>query len=76
MGRDHKGHSDPTSDNAVGLVDKEWRQMAALAIRIRSGNCNPEWAEEQSVKFVGIYKRLLTDPIDYVKREARGLNYA
>lgn len=69
--RDNRDHSDRTADMAIGSADKEWRQMAGLALRIRGGNCNPSWADEQSAKFTGIYKRLLTDPIDYVKREAR-----
>ena len=66
--RDHK---DKTAEIAIGAADKEWRQMASLALRIREGRCNPAWADEQSTKFIGIYRRLLSDPVDEVKKEAR-----
>ena len=69
--RDHRDHSDHTADIAIGSADKEWRQMASLALKIREGRCNPTWAEEQSKNFIGIYKRFLEDPIDYVRKEAR-----
>ena len=71
MPKMHKGHKDPTYDNAIGSVDKEWRQMASLALNIRDGKCNPAWADEQSKKFTGIFKRLLEDPISEVKKQAR-----
>ena len=71
MPRLHQGHKDHTLDWAVGRVDKEWKQMAEIAVRIREGYCNPEWAEKQSKRFTGIFKRLMTDPIDEVKEEAR-----
>ena len=69
--RDRRDHSDHTADIAIGSADKEWRQMASLALKIREGRCNPTWAEEQSTRFIGIYKRLLSDPIDELKKEAR-----
>ena len=68
--RETRDHKDPTQDNALGSVDKEWRQMAKLALVIRAGRCNPTWAEEKAKTFTGIYKRLLDDPIDEVQREA------
>lgn len=64
-----RSHSDWTADTAVGTVDKEWRQMAELAIKIRSGNKNPTWIDEQEKKFTGIFKRLLTDPIEEIEKE-------
>lgn len=67
-----KGHKDKTADEAVGTVDKEWRYMANLALKIRQGRVNPIWAEKESARFTGIFKRLLTDPIDEVKKETRG----
>lgn len=66
--RDHKDH---TAEIAIGAVDKEWREMVRLAIKIREGRCNPVWADEQEEKFTGIYKRLLTDPIEELINEAR-----
>lgn len=64
-----RSHSDWTSDKAVGAADREWRQMAKLALRIRSGNKNPMWIDEQEKKFTGIFKRLLTDPIEEIEKE-------
>ena len=43
--------------------------MAELAIKIRSGNKNPTWIDEQEKKFTGIFKRLLTDPIEEIEKE-------
>ena len=71
MARLHRGHRDPTFDNAVGSVDREWKEMAKLAVRIRDERVNPVWAEQQSKRFTGIYRRLLEDPIDEVKIEAK-----
>lgn len=71
MPRLHKGHKDPVHDMAIGSVDKEWKQMARLALQVRADVKDPTWIEEQERKFIGIYKRLLTDPIEYVQREAR-----
>ena len=70
MPRLHKGYRDPTNDSAIGSVDKEWIQMAKLAVRIREGHCNPLWAEKQSKVFTGIFRRLMEDPIEEVKHEA------
>lgn len=64
-----RGHSDWTADMAVGAADREWRQMAELAIKIRSGNKNPMWIDDQEKKFTGIFKRLLTDPIEEIEKE-------
>ena len=69
--KETRDHKDPTQDKALGTVNKEWKQMALLALRIRSGRVNPVWAEEQSQKFTGIYKRMLTDPIEEVELEAK-----
>ena len=68
--KETRDHSDPTLDRALGSIDKEWKQMAKLALMIRGSKCNPAWAEEKSKTFTGIYKRLLDDPIEEVQREA------
>lgn len=61
-----------TQEKAVGSVNYEWKQMAKLALRLRTtGFANPTWIEEQKKKFTGIFKRLLTDPIEEVQRETR-----
>lgn len=63
-------YSDHTAELAIGSADKEWKAMARIAVRIRERNCTPEYAEENEPRFIGIFSRLLTDPIEQVKREA------
>lgn len=65
-----KKYKDYTMDNAVAAVDKEWRMMAGLAVIIRTSNTAK--SREMSSRFKGIYKRLLEDPIDEVKLQAKG----
>ena len=69
--KDRRDHADHTAEEAVGAANKEWRKMARLALQIREGRCDPTWATEQETKFIGIYRRLLSDPVDELKREAR-----
>ena len=73
-----KGKRDFTAEHAIGHVAKEWREMASLAIKIRERRGSPVWIEEQEKRFTGIYKRLLTDPMDEVYSAAgrRGEYYA
>ncbi len=61
-------HRDPTADIAIGSVSREWRRMAALAVRIRQNSqvLRPEAEKE----FIGIYQRLLTDPLEELMKEA------
>lgn len=60
-------HSDPTANQAIGTVSREWSKMLSLAIRIRQ---NPQLlAPEAEQKFTGIYRRLLTDPLDELIKE-------
>lgn len=65
-----KGHKDATAERALSSVNREWKHMANLAVMIRDGRSNPAWAEEQSKKFTGIFRRLLEDPIEDVRTEA------
>lgn len=65
-----KKYRDCTMDNAVAAVDKEWRKMARLAVEIRTVNTAKSY--EKASLFKGIYKRLLEDPIDEVKLQAKG----
>ena len=61
-------HSDPTANQAIGAVNREWCRMLALAIRIRQ---NPQlMIPETEREFTGIYRRLLTDPLDELIRES------
>jgi len=64
-------YRNPTADKAIGAMNQEWGQMARLALQIREGRRNPSWIEENTKKFTGIYKRLLDDPIDEVRKEAQ-----
>ena len=59
--------SDPTANQALGAVNREWSRMVKLAVRIRE-NPYSEWARRESRRFTGIYRRLLTDT-DEVFRE-------
>ena len=60
-------HRDPTAERAIGAVNWEWSRMVALAIRIRQ---NPKYlTPEAEQEFTGIYRRLLTDPLDELLKE-------
>ena len=60
-------HRDPTAERAIGAVNREWSRMVRMAVRIRrhSGCLAPEVEQE----FTGIYRRLLTDPLEELLRE-------
>lgn len=66
-----RGYVDHVSEDAVGCVSKEWKQMASLALQLRRTGCNPVWAEEQEKKFVGIYRRLLEESDEFLEKESR-----
>jgi len=68
-------YNDYTMWKALGSVSKEYRQMARLAVMIRQGNHPSSWQDSQESRFTGIYARLLTDPIEDV-RKAAGLSRA
>ena len=61
-----RAYKDATASTAVKRTFKEWKRMAQLALWIREGNGNIEDEE----KFTGIFKRLLDDPIDEVRKAA------
>ena len=63
-------YSDPTASRALGAVQREWLQMARLALRLRTGRCAPDDGA-LAARFTGIYRRLLTDPLEEVERLAR-----
>jgi len=56
--------SDPTADQAIGAVSREWSKMERLAEQIRK-NPYSDWAMAQNCKFTGIYRRLLTEATDF-----------
>ena len=66
-----RSYRNKTFDEAFGNVNREWKQMASLAVKLRTQTrLNPIFVEEKEKLFTGIYKRLLTDPIDEVQQEA------
>lgn len=65
-----KPYKDWTSARAVSNSNREWKQMARLAVAMRTGRASQEWIETKEPLFTGIFKRLLTDPIELVKKEA------
>ncbi|MBR1708308.1 MAG: hypothetical protein IJ719_05700 [Clostridia bacterium] len=61
-------YSDPTANKAIGAVSREWNRMVKLAIRIRKNETrNPEWVDSKRELFTGIYRRLLSDPMDLLE---------
>ncbi|MBQ4452125.1 MAG: hypothetical protein II912_07110 [Clostridia bacterium] len=52
---------DPTANQAVGNVAREWNKMAKLAEEIKRDPCS-DWAVKQSARFTGIFRRLLEEP--------------
>lgn len=58
--------SDPTANQAIGAVSREWNKMERLAEQIRK-NPYSDWSLAQSRKFTGIFKRLL-DEATYLGR--------
>ena len=64
-------YSDPTADCAVSNATKEWKRMARMALRLRTGVNNPEWEKRVRSRFVGIYRRLLTDSMEWLESQAR-----
>ena len=62
-------HSDPTANQAIGLTNKEWKQILCLAYRYRTDPQVARQILEPETVFRGIYRRLLTDPIKELEKE-------
>lgn len=54
--------SNPTENEALGHISREWKQMVKIARKIRQDPYS-DWSFNQSKRFTGIFKRLLTDPL-------------
>lgn len=67
-----KPYKDRTMNNAFGNVNREWKYMVRLAVRIREGQYSLKEEQEYRKKFTGIYKRLLEEPMDYLYQERDG----
>ncbi len=64
-------HSDPTANHAIGAADREWLSMARKAYRYRT---DPRFAEKSpnlQREFTGIFRRLLTDPLEELRETCR-----
>ena len=59
-------YNDPTANQALSAVDREWKQMAKLAERIHRDPYS-DWAIRASRRFTGIFARLLDDPAGGLK---------
>ena len=63
-------HSDPTANRAIGAAEREWNRMTALAYKIRTDPAAAAWAGDPRRIFTGVFRRLLTDPIDELAKAA------
>ena len=61
-------HSDPTADRAIGSAEREWKSMAKLAYRYRTDSRTVREIPEPDRVFTGIFNRLLTEPLDSLKK--------
>ena len=62
-------YSNPTANRAIGSVNREWNNMVSLAYRYRM---DPDLLNRLRIPeavFTGIYRRLLTDPIEELESE-------
>ena len=55
----HGAHPDPTANQAIYNVSAEWNRLRNLAIRLRLNGEEPD-----PELFTGIFRRLLTDPLE------------
>lgn len=63
-------HNDPTANMAIGSVNREWKRMVRKAIALRKSNREP--SPEERRMFTGIYKHLLTEPMDELEESLKG----
>ncbi len=61
-------HSDPTASRAIGCVNNEWKRMLRLAYRFRTTPQPDQQFFEPEKVFTGIFRRLLTDPLEDLER--------
>ncbi len=58
-------HGDPTATVAIGSVNREWKRMVRRAISLRKTNREP--TPEERRMFTGIYKQLLSEPMNILE---------
>ena len=61
-------HSDPTADRAIGAAGREWRRMTILAYRYRTDPRFMWQVDNPRQLFSGIFRRLLTDPLEELEQ--------
>ena len=61
--------SDPTANQAIGHLTKEWNYLSIIADRIREDPYS-EWADQQRLHFTGIFRRLLDDSTESFRSKA------
>ena len=64
-------YANPTANRAIGSVNREWNKMVSLAYRYRM---DPDLSNRLRIPentFTGIYRRLLTDPIEELEAEVQ-----
>lgn len=59
--------SDPTANQAIRNLTKEWNRLSKIAERIRQDPYS-DWAWAQRRRFTGIYKRLLDAPSGSIRK--------
>lgn len=65
-----RAYNNVTQDRAVKKAQKEWRMMARIALQMRTGRLSQREFEKYELMFTGIYKRLLEDSIEELRKEA------
>ena len=55
----HRTYPDPTANQAIYNVSVEWERKRKLAIRLRLNGEEPD-----PLQFTGIFRRLITDPLE------------
>ena len=64
----HAAYPDPTANQAIYNVSVEWNRKRRLAIRLRLNGEEPDQA-----LFMGIFRRLLTDPLEELMELPKGI---
>lgn len=71
-------YKDKTADFAVGHANKEWKQMARIALKIKQRRCSAKFEDYWTPKFTGVFSRLLKDSeeeLDLIIHGKRGTYY-
>ena len=64
--------SDPTANRAIGAAEREWKRMTVLAYKYRTDPVTAKRIGNPQRIFTGIFSRLLTDPLEELKKTVSG----